>query len=72
MERFPNLYGVLSQRRHRPAFRDGAIAQAVDTAVNAGSLYFSSGGNDGLGWRFDPVRHSHPISMHLSMYTGCH
>ena len=39
-----------------PAFRDGVIAVAVDEAVDSGSLYFSSVGNDGPGYRFMSVR----------------
>ncbi|CAM9640288.1 unnamed protein product [Scytosiphon promiscuus] len=35
-----------------PAFRDGMISVAVDDVVEAGSLYFSSAGNEGFGYRF--------------------
>jgi len=38
-----------------PAFRDGVISVAVDEAVGSGSLYFSSAGNDGSGYRFTSV-----------------
>ncbi len=38
-----------------PAFRDGVISVAVDEAVESSSLYFSSAGNDGLGYRFTSV-----------------
>ncbi|CAN0474656.1 unnamed protein product, partial [Ectocarpus sp. 8 AP-2014] len=29
-----------------PAFRDGVVAKEVDAAVEGGSLYFSSAGNN--------------------------
>ena len=42
--------------RKRPAFRDGVIADAVGAAVDSGSLYFSSAGNNGPGYRFASAR----------------
>lgn len=56
----------VSHQLYRPAFRDGVIAQAVDAAVDAGSLYFSSAGNDGTGWRFDSVR---LVTFRVHMYV---
>ena len=40
---------------NRPAFSDGVISVAVDEAINLGSLYFTSGGNNGFGYRFTSV-----------------
>ncbi|CAM9810896.1 unnamed protein product, partial [Ascophyllum nodosum] len=35
-----------------PAFRDGVISQAVEKAVEAGTLYFASAGDYGNGYMF--------------------
>ena len=53
----------------RSAFRDGVLAAAVDEAVGLGSLYFSSAGNRGNGYRFMSVR----VYMHRcgQIYTAC-
>ncbi|CAM9830974.1 unnamed protein product, partial [Pylaiella littoralis] len=34
------------------AFTDGVVADAIDIIVDSGSLYFSSAGNNGMGYRF--------------------
>ncbi|HUY93185.1 MAG TPA: S8 family serine peptidase, partial [Pirellulales bacterium] len=43
-----------------PMFQDGAVAQAVESAVNAGTVYVSAAGNEGTNslqssWRAGPV-----------------
>ena len=38
-----------------PAFRDGVISQAVEKAVEAGTLYFASAGDYGNGYMFTSV-----------------
>ena len=57
----PHVLHCPPDRGHpRAAFRDDVIAVAVDEAVDLGSLYFSSAGNDGTGYRFMSVGASAP------------
>lgn len=39
----------------RPTYRDGVIAVALDEAVDAGGLHFTSAGNSGFGYKFMSV-----------------